>query len=272
TAPLLAEEFKRCGLNPAIALEAARIHIACGRNHEAVQVLEQLARVDPSNGRLHLLLARSMRRRGDLVRAVRHIEVASRISPDIPELAVEAALVGLSRGFTDDARGILSKHLEKVAEKVAEKTAEKRADKPTEPEIRGLLFDRVADRIDTVEFLGALLAVGLAHDAEKYLLARFGTDVLRSHSNDAEILRLAARIALERGNLGRGRALSRRLLRLEPDSIAALHNLALIALTRRRFAASWEWIKRARTIAPTDPGIRKLRTLWWWVRLTPRLK
>jgi tetratricopeptide (TPR) repeat protein len=194
----------------------------------------------------------------------------------MPELAVEAALVGLSRGFTDDARGILSKHLEKVAEKVAEKLAEKlaekRADKPTEPEIRGLLFDRVADRIDTVEFLGALLAVGLAHDAEKYLLARFGTDVLRSHSNDAEILRLAARIALERGNLGRGRALSRRLLRLEPDSIAALHNLALIALTRRRFAASWEWIKRARTIAPTDPGIRKLRTLWWWVRLTPRLK
>ena len=46
----------------------------------------------------------------------------------------------------------------------------------------------------------------------------------------------------------------------------------MTTLTRRRFAASWEWIKRARTIAPTDPGIRKLRTLWWWVRLTPRLK
>ncbi len=251
TAILLQEEFKRGGVPTGIALEAVRIHLACGRNTEAVQVLEQLARVEPSNARMHLLLARAMRRRNDLPRAIRHLEVASRLASDMPGLSTEAALIGLARGFVDDARALLVKQLAKERESVSVMEARAAA----------------MDRVDVLEYLGALLAVGLDEQAEKALLERFGERVLRTHSNDTVVLRLAAHIALARGDLSRGRAISRRLLRLEPDSIIAVHNLALIALKRGNFGLAWAWIKRGRAMAPADSGMRKLRTLWFWSRL-----
>ena len=79
-----------------------------------------------------------------------------------------------------------------------------------------------------------------AHDLEDTAIERIGLgpDVLHAHADDRDVLRLAARIALEQGassgNLRLGRALSRRLLRVDPASVVALHNLALIALRRRR--------------------------------------
>jgi predicted Zn-dependent protease len=238
TAPLLAEELRRGPVPGPFALEIARIHLACGRVTEAITVLEHLARSEPSNPRLHLLLARAMRRRGDLPRALRHTEVASRIASDLPGLAIEAALVGLSRGFTSDARGLLLKELD----------------------ARG----NPSDRIDLLEVVGGLLQCGLAERAAKALAARFGPDILHNHADDVEVLRLAARCALEQGDLRRGRALARRVLRLEPESVVAMHNLALIALERRRFGAAWEWLKRGRAVAPSDAGLKKLRTLWLW--------
>jgi tetratricopeptide (TPR) repeat protein len=246
TAPLLNEEFRRGVVPPPLALEAARLHLACGRANDAVQVLEQLARIEPSNPRLHLLLARAMRRRGDLVRAIRHSEVASRLSGEMPGLATEAALIGLARGFRDDARKLLEKEI----------TA------------RGVPVDRV----DVTEVIGALLAVGLVDLAAKGMKERFGDDVLKSHFDDAEVLRLAARIALEQGqktgDFRRGRALARRAFRLDPASLANVQNLALIALERKRFDCAAAWIARGRRLDPSDQGIRKLRTLWWWRRLT----
>ena len=243
TAPLLTEEYRR-GVPPGqIALEAARIHLACGRLSDATTVLEQLARTEPSNPWLHLLLSRTMRRRGDIVRALRHTEVASRLAADLPGLQVEAALVGLSRGFAKDARGLLEKELD----------------------ARGL----PQDRVDVLEVIGALLACGLSERAEKAVHARFGHAIHRTHADDAEVLRLAARVALERGDLRSGRTLSRRLLRVDPKSIVAIHNLALIALTRRRFGAAWEWIRRGRAIDAGDIGLKKLRSLWLWKRLLP---
>ena len=243
TAPLLAEEYRRGTPSGPVALEAARIHLACGRLGEATTVLEQLARTEPSNPWLHLLLSRTMRRRGDMQRALRHTEVASRLAADLPGLQFEAALVGLSRGYAKDARGLLEKELD----------------------ARGL----PQDRVDVLEVIGALLACGLSERADKGIRARFGHAIHRTHADDAEVLRLAARVALERGDLRTGRALSRRLLRIEPGSIVAIHNLALVSLTRRRFGPAWEWIRRGRAIDAGDLGIKKLRSLWVWKRLMP---
>lgn len=241
TVTLLTEEFRRGQPPTPIALEATRIHLACGRISEASQILEQLARTEPSNPWLHLLLARTMRRRGDLPRALRHTEVVSRIAAELPGLQLEAALVGLARGFTNDARGLLVKELD----------------------ARGIH----GDRVDIVEAVGALLACGLVDRAHKLFTSRFGTDTLHAHANDAELIRLAARIALEQGDLRTGRALSRRLLRLDPASVVAMHNLALIALSRRRFGPAWEWIRRGRKADPSDAGLKKLRSLWFWKRV-----
>jgi len=238
TAPLLAEEFRRGGVPSPVAAEGVRIHLACGRIAEALQILEQLVRAEPANPRIHLLLSRAHRRKGDLARALRHLDVASRISAEFPQLQGEAALVGLARGFVADATGLLEKELD----------------------ARGA----PPDSVDAIEYIGALLACGRAARADQLFRARFGNDPATTHAANATVIRLAARIALELGDLDRGRTLSRRLLRLEPDSIVAIHNLALVAIKRRRFRAAWAWIKRGRAISPSDIGLRKLRTLLLW--------
>ena len=82
----------------------------------------------------------------------------------------------------------------------------------------------------------------------------------------------AARLALEKGDLDEGRAHARRLLRLDPKSIVAIHNLALIAIKRKRFDAASAWIARGRAVDPTDAGIRKLRTLCFVSRVAAALR
>jgi tetratricopeptide (TPR) repeat protein len=246
TAVLLAEEFRRGAVPPPLAIEAVRIHLAAGRAAEAAQLLDQLARVEPSNPKIHLMFARAMRRRDDLVRAARHGEVATRLSPELPGLALEAALVAVAQGRLDAARPLLEKELDS----------------------RGV----PPERLDFIETVQALLACGLTERAEKAFVARFGREVRKTHAKDADVLRIAARLALEKGDLEQGRSCSRRLLRLDPKSIVAIHNLALIAIKRRRFAVAREWIARGRAADPTDVGIRKLRTLCFFSRVGAALR
>lgn len=245
TAPLLAEEFRRGGLPTPLALEAVRIHLAAGRTSEAGQILDQLARTEPSNPRLHLLLARAMRRRGDLVRATRHADIGSKLANDLPGLAYEAALIGLARGQRAKAQEVLAKEF-----------AARPLDRP------GISVDR----IDALELVRAFLDTGLVDEAARTFTARFGTNVRRDHSRDAEVLRVGGRLALVQGDLREGRARTRRLLRLVPDSIDALHNLALLAIRRGELDVARGWLARGQAAHPTDPGLRKLRTLWWWKR------
>jgi tetratricopeptide (TPR) repeat protein len=246
TATLLAEEFRRGSVPPPLALEAVRIHLASGRAAEAAQLLDQLARIDPSNPKVHLMFARAMRRRDDLVRAARHGEVATRLSPELPGLALEAALVAVAQGRFAAARPLLEKQLD----------------------ARGM----PPERLDLLETVQALLACGMLERAEKAFVAKFGPAVRDTHRNDAEVLRVAARIALEQGDLREGRACSRRVLRIDPKSIVAIHNLALIAIKERRFTIARAWIARGRAADPVDAGLRKLRTLCFASRLAAALR
>jgi tetratricopeptide (TPR) repeat protein len=235
TATLLAEEFRKGSVPSPLAVEAVRIHLASGRAAEAAQLLEQLARLEPSNAKIHLMFARAMRRRDDLVRAARHGEIATRLTPDLPGLALEAALVAVAQGRIATAKPILEKELDAKGA-------------PT-------------DRLDLLETVQALLACGLAARAEKAFVAKFGTRIRATNASDAAVLALAARIALEKGDMREGRACARRMLALDPKSVIAIHNLALIAIKRRRFAIARAWIARGRLIDPSDAGLRKLRTL-----------
>ena len=187
-----------------------------------------------------------MRRRDDLVRAARHGEVATRLSPELPGLALEAALVAVAQGRVAAARPLLEKELN----------------------ARGA----PPDRLDLIETVQALLACGLAERAEKAFVARFGREIRQTHGKDADVLRLATRIALEKGDLREGRACARRLLRLDPKSIVAIHNLALIAIKRRRYGVARAWIARGRAAAPADAGIRKLQTLCFVSRVAAALR
>jgi cytochrome c-type biogenesis protein CcmH/NrfG len=77
---------------------------------------------------------------------------------------------------------------------------------------------------------------------------------------DPEALRLLAYACFAAGDLDRGASVSRRLLRLDPGSIAAMHNLSLSALETGRLRVAWMWWRKAARIAPADDGLRRIRT------------
>jgi tetratricopeptide (TPR) repeat protein len=186
-----------------------------------------------------------MRRRQDLVRAARHAEVGARLAKDLPGLVYEAALIGLARGERAKAREVLAKEF-----------AERPLDRP------GINIDR----LDAIELARAYLDCGLTDEAARIFAARFGQDIRRTHSDDVEIMRLGARLSLAHGDFREGRARARRLLRLLPGSIDALHNLALLAIQRGEFEVAEAWLARGRAAHPTDTELKKLRTLLWWKR------
>jgi hypothetical protein len=93
---------------------------------------------------------------------------------------------------------------------------------------------------------------------------RWSLEFMKAHGLDPEKepdRKESSRLALEKGDLRTGRAYARRLLLLEPKSIPAMHNLALIAIKRRRFDIARAWIARGRAVDTSDLGLRKLRTL-----------
>lgn len=311
TAVLLAEELRRGNVPPPVLLEMARIHLASGRPAEAMQALELLARVEPSNPRLHLLLARAMRRRGDLVRAARHLEIASKLAgnlrgDDAPadrkdsvrddtasgvSDASEPGVVDLADSATRRRKGSspLAGEPGEFARQIPRELPRELRSLATEAALVGLARGHVADArrllaggpegpggpldsIDHVEYVEALLAVGLVEPAKTAFHQRYGTNFRTRQPEMLDHYRLGGRIALESGDLREGRACARRILRLDPKhanpaSIVAFHNLALVALERGRFRAAWAWIARGRAVDPSDAGLRKLRTLWWWRRL-----
>jgi len=190
-----------------------------------------------------------MRRRDDLVRAARHVEIATRIAADLPLLGLETGLLEAARGRHAQARTLIEAELDKHAADPANRPG------PT-------------DRLDAIECIDALLACGASTRAAALFETRFGRNPRKAFANDRDLLRLAARLAFERGDLREGRACARRLLRLDPKNAVAIHNLALAALVRRDFRVAHAWIRRGLAAAPGDAGLRKLRTLWWWRRLT----
>jgi tetratricopeptide (TPR) repeat protein len=186
-----------------------------------------------------------------LVRAARHTEIGARLAKDLPGLVYEAALVGLARGERAKAREVLAKEF-----------AERPLDRP------GVNIDR----IDAIELARAYLDCGLTDEAVRIFIARFGKDIRRTHCDDAEVMRLGARLALAQGDFREGRARARRLLRLVPGSIDALHNLALLSIHRGELDVAEAWLARGRAAHPTDMGLKKLRTLLWWKRALRALR
>lgn len=208
------------------------------------------------------MLSRCLRRRGDLARATRHVEIAARIAPELPGLAFEAALVGIARANADGGER---------AETTPTASETLRGSIRKELEARGM----PSERIDALEAIGAMLELGLVGEADEAMRKRFGsTSPLEDPKlgRDPAALRIAARLALEAGDLSRGRAISRRLLRIDPSSLVALHNLTLIAIRRARLDAAGGWLERARKAAPADAGLRKLGALLFWARVRVKIR
>ena len=65
------------------------------------------------------------------------------------------------------------------------------------------------------------------------------------------------------GDRAGGITASRRVLRLDPRCVTAMHNLALAALEEDRLRVAAGWIRRGLRIDRHDEGLRRLRVRLW---------
>jgi tetratricopeptide (TPR) repeat protein len=74
-----------------------------------------------------------------------------------------------------------------------------------------------------------------------------------------DLLRKLALARFQSGDLSGGSAASRRVLRLEPDCIRSIHNLALAALEQSQVRIAAGWVRRGLKLNRHDDGLRRLR-------------
>lgn len=77
-------------------------------------------------------------------------------------------------------------------------------------------------------------------------------------------LKLLALSLFADGKVDDGAAVSRKVLRFEPNCVASIHNLALAAMKNERYRSAWGWVRRGLSIDPIDNDLRRLRSRLIW--------
>ncbi|HIO19596.1 MAG TPA: tetratricopeptide repeat protein [Phycisphaerales bacterium] len=77
-------------------------------------------------------------------------------------------------------------------------------------------------------------------------------------------LKLLALSLFDEGKIDEGAAISRKVLRFDPNCIASIHNLALATMKNERYRSAWGWVRRGLSIDPIDNDLRRLRSRLIW--------
>ena len=70
------------------------------------------------------------------------------------------------------------------------------------------------------------------------------------------------------GEIDAGIAASLRVLRLEPECVRSIHNLALSALARGQLTLAAGWVRRGLRVNKHDDGLRRVRMRIWLARIS----
>lgn len=201
------------------------------RHPEAGEKFRRVLELEPANAEAHWHLGELAERAGRLEQARGEYELALQLDPERPDAHLVLADVRLRAGHRPEALRHLAEQCQRVLEQ----------DSPSPVSIR-----RTAE---------LLLDAGAPSKAVEVL------EKLRQLSlRDPELLRLLAFARFAAGDVSGGASLSRRVLRLDPTCVRAIHNLSLAALEEGRLRLAWGWWRKGTRISPHDDGLRRLRT------------
>ncbi len=210
-------------------LACGRLLVSMDRQPEAVDRFRRVLEIEPANFSAHweLGLAALALQRFDEARV--EFEIARRLDPEMPlaRRRLAEALLGCD-----------------------------------EPELARVQLEDAVDRLEDDEaaderfHLGSLLLeVGSTAKA----LPIF-EQLADERPEDPETLRRLAVCRYRLGDADGGAAISRRILRRSPECIRSMHNLSVAAMEDGRIVSAFRWTKRGLSVAPTDSGLRRLRS------------
>ncbi len=229
---LLLRELRQDPGNIQALLLHADLLVETGRHQEAMMKLHRILEMEPANVQAHV-------RAGAIAMEDQRWEesfiawgLVRRLDPSHPTASLYLAKTLLAMGRNETARPILQERLDRMGD------SESRESK--------------------LEMATLLLQAGEPAMAVPLL------DELAKDRSDTEQLRLLAVALFASDQRDEGAAVSRRVLRLQPDCIASMHNLALAAFSSNRYKSAWGWVQKGLKVDANDEELRRLRSRLIW--------
>lgn len=243
-------------------LDYAELLRNLGRLPESAEKLRRVLELEPANIEAHFqlgLIALAGRR---FEKAHLEFELVFKLDPQFPGIRPALAEALLRRGRDEDAR----KHLLDEFDWLRSESAAVEIKLQAAPSQQGLPEGGSAPmprmqieraRADLARLSDLLLEAGEPAKAAELF------EHALSAGQTADLLRRLALARFRCGDLAAGAAASREVLRLEPNCVRSIHNLALAALEQHQPRVAAGWVRSGLNIDPHDVGLRRLRVRVW---------
>lgn len=217
-------------------LDLGALLVEMHRFVEAGEKFRRVLEIEPDNADAHCALGDLAERLGNLDEAAMQLDVVLRLNPEFPGGRLRLASVMLRRRKGNDEVGAASLLRHELAEF---RQREGALTGPDREELGRLLLD--AD---------------MAPEAAIVLTALTAQEPQNPRAH--HLLSVAL---LQSGKRTQGMEEARRVLRLDPRFVPAMHNLAMACIRERRWTRARYWLRQARAIDHDDASVRRLTLL-----------
>lgn len=213
-------------------LDLGELLVDMNRLPEAGEKFRRVLELEPDNPTAHYHLADLAARLGQHAEALAQFDVVLRLDPDF--VGVRRRIAGLLLQRDEDA--------ETAREMLAAELAMSR-EQPDQFEAE-----------DREELAQLLLDARMPLEARGLL-----EELAAKRTGNAAVLHALAVACFQLGDRPMGLEHSREVLRLEPQHVAAMSNMAVASLHDRQWTRARYWVRQALRVEPDDAFLRRLR-------------
>jgi len=238
---ILLQELREDPGNVQALLLHADVLAESGRANEALIKLHRVLELEPANVDAHIRAGKFAMEDQRWEEAFIAWGLVRRLQPSHPTACLHLAQVLIAMNRAEAAKPLLQEYVERMNE-----------------------TNSAEEKIYIAELLLASGEPALATTLLEPLRSKLSDD----DSQKAKCYRLLALSMFASGNMDDGAAISRKVLRFDPNCVASIHNLALASMKNNRYRAAWGWVRRGLTVDPLDNDLRRLRSRLIWEGLT----
>lgn len=223
-----------------------------GRFPEAIEKYRRILELEPANVAAHHRLGRIAMDAGNFEQSHLEFELVYKLDSKFPRIRLTLAEALLKRNRQEQARQLLLEQLDLYkATQEDDGTSEKQSGDSANPDI------------DSIELATLLLEAALPKPA-----VRLFEKAIERYGENPELLRNLALTKFQTGDRAGGVSISRRVIRIDPECLSSIHNLALAALEEDRLMTAAGWIRKGLKIKRQDDDLRRLRARLWMAMAT----
>jgi len=208
-----------------------------GKINEALICLHRVLELEPANIDAHIRAGSFAMHGGRNEEAYIAWGLVRRLDPNHQTASLRLAQTLLAMNRPVAARPHLQEYLEKMSDSAS-----------------------CEEKIDVAELL---LASGEPTVCAA-LLETLRDSLHEDDPNKIKCLRVLAVSLFESDKIDEGAGVSRKVLRMDPNCIASMHNLALASVKNNRYRSAWGWVRRGLAQDPLDNDLRRLRSKLIW--------